>query len=302
MKKSILTPYIKNRQILLLILSCMLVFMVFNYVPMLGVVIAFKKYSMSNGILASPWVGFEHFFRLFESSDFPRALRNTLIINSFRLTFGFAAPLVLALMLNDIRIAWFRRSIQSLTYMPYVFSWVILGGIFLMIFSGNGPINNLLQVAGQSPIPFLSDDVWFIVILICTGIWQSAGYGAVIYLAALAGISPSIYEAAEMDGANMWEQMWHITLPSLIPTIIVLFILNLANVLNAGFDQIYNMYNPMVIDAADIIDTYVLRRLLSMDYSLGTAAGLLKSAVSLIFIVGANWIARRWSKGEQGIW
>ena len=295
-------PYIQHRQIVVLALLSLLFFVVFNYLPMLGTVIAFKDYSMSEGVLKSPWVGLAHFQRLFESGDFPRAFRNTLVISGFRLIFGFFAPLTLALMLNEVRMAGLRRGIQSLSCLPYFFSWVILGGVLLMIFGGDGPVNSLLATANQAPVNFLSHDVWFIVILILTGVWQSAGYGAVIYLAALAGIGPQLYEASELDGANRWQQTWHITLPSLRPTIIVLFILSLGGILNAGFDQIYNMYNPMVYDVADIIDTYVLRRMISMDYSLATAAGLLKSVISLVLVVGANGIARRVSGGEHGIW
>ena len=166
---------------------------------------------------------------------------------------------------------------QTVTYIPYFLSWVILGGIFLMIFSQSGPANQISQLFGVSPIEFLTNDFWFIVVVIATGIWQAAGYGAVIYLAALAGISPDLYEAAVVDGAGRWKQTLHITIPGLVPTIITLFILNLGHVLNAGFDQIYNMYNPMVYDAADIIDTYVLRRIVLMDFGLATGAGLFKS-------------------------
>jgi len=208
----------------------------------------------------------------------------------------------LALMLNEVRVSWYKRTVQTVTYIPYFLSWVILGGIFLMIFAQNGPANQIAYLFGVDPIEFLTDDFWFIVVVIATGIWQAAGYGAVIYLAALSGISPDLYEAAVVDGAGRWKQTVHITIPGLIPTIITLFILNLGHVLNAGFDQIYNMYNPMVYDAADIIDTYVLRRIVLMDFGLATGAGLFKSVVGLVMVVLANWIARRVSGGEQGIW
>ncbi len=170
------------------------------------------------------------------------------------------------------------------------------------MFAQNGPVNQLAMMVGIEPIQFLTDDFWFIVLIIATGIWQAAGYGAVIYLAALSGISPDLYEAAVVDGAGRWKQTWHITIPGLIPTIVTLFILNLGHVLNAGFDQIYNMYNPMVFDAADIIDTYVLRRIVLMDFGLATGAGLFKSVVGLMMVVLANSLARRVSGGEQGIW
>ncbi len=277
-------------------------FLVFNYLPMFGLVLAFKEFRLSAGILGSEWSGLENFSRLFGGADFSNALRNTVTISVLRLLFGFFSPIALALMLNEIRVSWYKRTVQTVTYIPYFLSWVILGGIFLMIFSQSGPANQIAQLFGVSAIEFLTDDFWFIAVVIATGIWQAAGYGAVIYLAALAGISPDLYEAAVVDGAGRWKQTLHITIPGLVPTIITLFILNLGHVLNAGFDQIYNMYNPMVYDAADIIDTYVLRRIVLMDFGLATGAGLFKSVVGLLMVVLANSLARRLSGGEQGIW
>ena len=294
--------YRKHSDLVLMLAPCLLFFVLFNYVPMLGAMIAFKEFRLDLGILASPWIGLENFTKLFASPDFPNALRNTLVISLLRLGFGFFAPIILALLLNELRVAWFKRSVQTLTYLPYFFSWVILGGIFLMVFSFRGPANQAVQLLGFEAAEFLTDDVWFIIVLIATGIWQAVGYGAVIYLAALAGISPELYEAAMVDGAGRWKQTLHITLPSLVPTIVTLFILSLGHILNAGFDQIYNMYNPMVYDVADIIDTYVLRRLQTMDFGLATAAGLFKSVVGLALVVAVNAIAKRISQGEQGVW
>ena len=298
----LLRKYHQQRGLLVLLLPCLLVFIIFNYVPMVGLIIAFKNYSMTHGILNSPWVGLENFQRLLSNSDFPRAFCNTIVISFLRLIFGFCAPIILALMLNELRITWYKRGVQVLTYLPYFFSWVMLGGIFLMLFSINGPINTILKTVGKTEISFLGSDKWFIMLLIATGIWQVVGYGAVIYLAALAGISPTLYEVAAIDGAGRWRQTLHITLPCLVPTMVVLFILSLGHILNAGFDQIYNMYNPLVYDVADILDTYVLRRMLSFDYDLATAAGLFKSVIGLLLIVSANWITRRFSSGEHGIW
>ena len=294
--------YRLHKGLLLLVLPGVLFFLLFNYLPMLGLVIASKDFRLVDGIMGSGWSGLDNFRRLFGGADFPLALRNTVTISLLRLCFGFFAPIALALMLNEIRLSWYKRTIQTVTYIPYFLSWVILGGIFLIMFAQNGPVNQLAMMVGIEPIQFLTDDFWFVVLIIATGIWQAAGYGAVIYLAALSGISPDLYEAAVVDGAGRWKQTWHITIPGLIPTIVTLFILNLGHVLNAGFDQIYNMYNPMVFDAADIIDTYVLRRLQLMDFSLATAAGLFKSAVGLGLVVAVNFLARRFSDGEQGIW
>lgn len=294
--------YLNRKGLIALIALPLAFFIVFNYVPMFGLVIAFKDFIMTQGIFSSPWVGLDNFHRLFAGPEFPRALWNTVAISLLRLGVGFFAPIVLAILLNELRLGLLRRAAQTITCLPHFFSWVILAGIFLMLLGGGGPVNSLLKSAGASPVSFLSDDVWFVAVLVVTGIWQGAGYGAVIYLAALAGIDPQLYEAAAIDGAGRWRQTRHITLPCLAPTIVVLLILNLGQVLNAGFDQIYNMYNPMVYDASDIIDTYVLRRLYAMDYSLATAAGMFKSVVGLALVAGANWIARRCSRGEHGIW
>ncbi|MEI6425145.1 MAG: ABC transporter permease subunit [Lentisphaerota bacterium] len=296
------TEYLKNRQLLLMLIPGMIFFLIFSYIPMCGIVIAFKNFSMNEGITGSPWCGLDNFRRIFMGSDFLDALRNTLSISVLRLAFGFCAPIALALMLNEIRVSWYKRTIQTITYMPYFFSWVILGGIFLMLFSVDGPVNVISKALYGHPIPFMTSGGWFIFIIVSTAIWQSVGYGAVIYLAALSGIDPSLYEAAVVDGANRWKQTLHITAPCLIPTIITLLILSIGGILNAGFDQIYNMYNPMVYDSADIIDTFVMRKLENMDYSIGTAAGLFKSVVGMALVIGANSFAKYISKGEQGVW
>lgn len=294
--------YIKHGDLMLMFLPAAIVLLIFYYLPMGGVITAFKDFRLNLGILKSPWVGLDVFRQLFGSEDFPNALRNTIVISILRLGFGFAAPIVLALMINEVRVRWFARTVQTLTYLPYFFSWVVLGGLFLMVLSLRGPVNAFLGGFGLDPISFLSEDAWFLFTLIATGIWQTVGYGAVIYLAALAGIDVQLYEAATVDGAGRWKQTLHITLPCLVPTIVVLFILNLGRILSAGFDQVYNLYNPMVYDVADIIDTYVLRHLVAMDFSLATAAGLFKGLVGLVLVVGVNAIARRMSGGEQGVW
>ena len=297
-----MTGYARHRDLLTMIAPVLAFFVVFYYGPMVGLILAFKDYSLSQGIFHSPWIGLANFGRLFNSADFPIAVRNTLVISGLRLAFGFVAPIVLAILLSECRVAWFRRGVQTLTYLPYFFSWVVLGGIFLMLLGGAGPVNSLVKATGHSPVNFLSDPLWFIVVLVATGVWQGAGYGAVIYLAALAGIDSSLYEAASLDGAGRWGLVRSVTLPSLSPTIVVLLILSLGGVLNAGFDQIYNMYNPVVYSVSDIVDTYVLRRMVEMDFGLATAAGLFKSVVGLVLVVVANSLARRATNGEQGVW
>jgi putative aldouronate transport system permease protein len=300
--KSWSAPYLQHRWKLLM-LACPFAFLiVFSFVPMAGVLIAFKEFRMTEGILGSPWNGLDNFRRLFTGGDFTAALRNTLTISILRLGFGFLAPVVLALLLNEVRSNLYKRGVQTLTYMPHFISWVILGGIFLMLFSINGPVNTMLRSMGLDSIPFLTSDGWFLFLLISSAIWHGVGYGSVIYLAALSGIDPQLYEAAVVDGAGRWKQTLHITLPCLVPTMITLFILALGGILNAGFDQIFNLYNVSVYDVSDILDTYVLRRLMSLDYGLATAAGLFKSLVGMFLVIGANALARFISQGEQGVW
>jgi putative aldouronate transport system permease protein len=289
------------RSLTLMIAIPMAFVAVFAFAPLGGLLMAFQDFHADGGLLHSPWVGLDNFRRLFAGGDFLQVLRNTVTISLLRLSFGFAAPIVLALLLNEVRLTGLRRGIQTLTSLPHFLSWVILGGVFLMMFGQQGPVNQLLQVFGLSAVDFMGNDYWFIVMLIGTGIWQAAGYGAIIYLAALSGISPSLYEAATVDGANRWRQVRHITLPGLVPSIVTLFILSLSGILNAGFDQIYNMYNPMVYDTADILDTYVLRRMQGLDFSLATAAGMFKSVIGLLLVLSANWVARRASQGERGL-
>jgi putative aldouronate transport system permease protein len=269
---------------------------------MLGIVVAFKEYIASEGLWGSPWAGLDNFRRLFGSPDFIVALRNTIIISLLRLIFGFGAPILLALMLNELRSSIFRKSIQTVTYIPFLLSWVILGGVVLMVFSADGPVNQVILRWRDQPVEFLTDGPWFLFVLVLSGIWHSAGYGAIIYLAALAGISPTLYEAARIDGAGRWQQVRHVTLPGLAPTIVVLLILNLGHILSAGFDQIYNLYNPLVFHVADILDTYVLRRMLALDIGLSVSAGVFKSAVGMLLVVLANTVARSISNDEKGVW
>lgn len=292
----------KHWDLMLLLVPGLVLLGVFNYGPMIGTVLAFKDFHVDLGIMKSPWVGLDNFYQLFSSMDFLNAIRNTLLISVIHMFFEFTMPILLALLLNEIRLHWFKRIIQTVTYLPYFFSWVILGGIFLLVLSRQGPLNSFLIYFGFEPIQFFTNDVWFIITLVVTKIWKGIGYGAVIYLAALSGINPTLYEAASIDGANRFQQIRNITLPSLVPTIVILFILSLGDILNAGFDQVYNMYNPLVYDVSDIIDTYVLRHMEQMDYSIATAAGLFKSIVGLVLIVGVNKITNKMTNNEQGVW
>lgn len=292
----------KNYQLLLLLLPGLVALILFNYLPMSGVLIAFKDYKIRTGILGSEWVGFENFVKVFSGMDFSRILRNTVVISLLKLITSFPAPIILALLVNELHGRRFKKCVQTVSYLPYFFSWVVLGNIIIMIFSADGPVNYILKLMGlKESISFFSDEKWFIVLLLVTNIIQSVGWNSVIYLAAICGVDSQVIEAAVIDGAGRLKQITHVVLPTLLPTIITVFILNLSSVLNAGFDQIYNLYNASVYEVADIIDTYVLRQLEELNYSTGTAVGLFKSVVSLVFVLGANWLTNKITDGEMGI-
>ena len=265
--------------------------------------IAFKDYSIRNGILGSPWIGMGHFDTLFGGSEFLLVLRNTLMISIIKIICGFFAPVIFALLLNEIRAGFLSRGIQSLSLLPYLFSWVILASIFRLTFSHSGPVNEMLSLIGvDKPVNWLSDDVWFIFLIVVTDIWKGLGIGAIIYLASIASIPLELYKAAKIDGANRFQQMLFITLPQLKPTMITLLILSMGGFLSAGFDQIYNMYNPLVYDVADIIDTYVLRMLTDLNFEIATAAGMFKSVVAVILIMISNSVSKWLTNGEQGLY
>lgn len=286
----------------LMLLPGLVYYVIFRYGPMYGVVIAFKDYKILQGVLASPWVGFKYFQELFNSPFFLRIFFNSLFISILKLIFAFPPPIILALMLNDIRLAGFKRAVQTATYLPYFISWVIVYGILLIFLSqGSGLVNQFIKQAGGSAIPFMTDKTWFIVIIIGSAIWKSAGMGAVVYLAALSGISPELYEAAIMDGANKLQQTWYISLPGIQKVIVLLLIISLGYILDAGFDQIYIFYNPQVYQVADIIDTWVFRNgIEQFHFSIATAAGLFKSIIGLFLIFISNIVAKRAT--GSGIW
>lgn len=295
-------PYKDNWQLMLMFLPGLLTLILFCYYPMYGVLIAFKDFKMLRGITGSEWVGFEHFARLFKDEEFWRVFTNTLRISVLKLVVGFPMPIIFAICLNELRNLKFKKVIQTVTYLPHFFSWVVLGGMMLMIFSTTGPVNKIISSIAGQPISFFGEGFWYIVLLLVTSVWQGTGWGAIVYIAAISGIDMSLYEAAMVDGASRWRQTINITLPSILPTIITVFILNVGNIMVAGFDQIYNTFNPMVYSVADVIDTYVLRKLQNMNYDIGTAVGLFKSVISLILVVSTNAIVNKLTDGEQGMW
>ena len=293
----------KNNALALMFLPCAVYYFIFDYIPMGGLMIAFKDYSIQDGILGSPWVGFQHFEMLFGGIEFLMVIKNTLLISIIKIILGFLAPVIFAVLLNEIRIGFLTKGFQSLSLLPYLFSWVILASIFRLIFSNSGPANEIIAWIGvDKPINWLSDDFWFIVVIIATDIWKGIGIGAIIYMASIAAIPIELYKAAKIDGANRFQQIFYITLPQLKPTMITLLILSMGSFLSAGFDQIYNMYNPLVYDVADIIDTYVLRMLTNLNFEIATAAGMFKSVVAVILIMISNAISKRLTQGEQGLY
>jgi len=275
---------------------------IFHYIPLYGIIIAFKDFSPGLGIWDSPWNNFEHFKRLFSDFLFLRALENTVVISLLKIIIVFPAPILFAILLNEIKNEKFKKVTQSISYLPHFMSWVILSAMVIEVFSPQrGIINYFITLVGGDPINFMSDKASFIPILILTDMWKEIGWGAIIYLASIASIDPGLYEAAEMDGAGRFRKMIHVTLPSIMPMVIILFILRLGSVLNAGFDQILNLYNPLVYEVADIIDTYVFRSgLEQMQFDYATAVGLFKNVVGIVLILTANAIIRR--KSEHGIW
>lgn len=278
------------------------VLFIFQYVPMWGIIIAFKDYRIARGILGSDWNNFEHFRMLFTNPYFGRIFRNTVLISFYRVIFGFPAPILLAMLMNEVMNIKFKRIVQSISYLPHFMSWVVLSGILIEILSPQrGIIGYFYSLIGQEAPNLLTNPRLFRPMLIATGIWQSVGWGTIVYLAAISSIDPSMYESAAMDGANRFQQAVHITLPSLAPVITILFILRLGQILNAGFDQIFNMYNPLVYEVADIIDTYVYRvGLIDRRFAFSTAVGLFKNVVGISLLLATNAVVKRFS--DYGIW
>lgn len=280
-------------QLYLMLLPAVILLLVFQYVPLGGIVMAFQDYKPYLGILGSEWVGLEQFKLLFEYPDSVQVIWNTLFISFLKLVFGIIATISFALLLNEVRIRLVRNVVQTFVFLPHFLSWVVLGGIFIdMLNPSGGIVNRFLVLLGLEPIFFLGDNNWFLFTVVATDVWKGFGYGSIIFLASLAGINPALYEAAELDGAGRWKQTLYITLPSLIPVTTVVLVLNLSQLLNAGFDQIFNLYNPLVYEKGDIIDTFVYRiGLIGGNFSFGTAIGLFKSVVGLILIVGGYKLA-----------
>lgn len=278
----------------LMLLLPMLFLAVFSFAPLFGILMAFQDYIPAKGILQSRWVGLENFDFIFSLPSSRQIFANTIIISLGKLAAGIIVPVFFALLLNEIRVIAFKRTVQTIVYMPHFLSWVVLANVVSSILGFDGPVNSLIQSMGHDPILFLGSNVWFRPVIILSDCWKEFGYGSIIYLSALTSIDPGLYESASLDGASRLQKIFYITLPMLVPTIVLMMALNLGNILNAGFDQIFNLYNPLVYETGDIIDTYVYRiGLIDMQYSLATAVGLIKSVIGFVLIMSSNLVSRK---------
>jgi len=282
----------------LLLLPGIIYFALFRYGPMYGAIIAFKDYVPFLGIADSPWVGVSHFADFFASPDFPRLLANTLILALLSLVIAFPLTIVVALLLNELRLNIVKRSVQTLIYIPHFLSWTVVASLTYLLFAIDiGPLFQLINGLFNTDINFLTDPAWFRPIIVLQDIWKNTGWGTIIFLAALASVDQEQYEAAIIDGAGRFQRVWHITLPSIMPTVVVMLVLQMGQVLNTGFEQIYLMTNSLNRQVADVFDTYVyFMGITQGSYSYSTAVGLFKAVVGVILIFGANWIARRFNQ------
>lgn len=268
--------------------------LLFSYVPLTGNIIVFQDYNLFLGIWDSKWAGLTHFIHMFTYEDFFNILRNTLLLSFYSIIFGFPAPLILALLLNEMRMMWLKRPVQTMLYLPHFLSWVIVAGIFINLLHVDGIVNRLLSAFHVGPIDFVTKPGYFRSMIVSIGIWKEVGWGMIIYLAALTGINPNLYEAAMVDGAGRWRRMWNITLPALLPAIVVLLLMRVGQVLDTNVEQVLVFLNPLVRDVGEIIDTYVYRvGLLNGQFSYTTAIGIFKSVVGFTLIVGMNQLSKR---------
>ena len=291
----------QNYDMYLLLVPALVYVFIFHLLPMFGILIAFKDYNMFQvpgnpflSIIESPWAGFKYFEQVFKRPEFLQAFANTLIISVYKIIFTFPLPIIFAVFLNEVRSTKFQKGLRLIVYLPHFLSWVVLATVVTNMFSLDGPINSFLNLFGIGGIQFLADNSWFRTVIIGTDVWKEFGYNSVIYLAALLSIDPGLYEAASIDGAGRFKQIMNITLPSLMPTVVLMVALSLGNILNAGFDQVFNLYNPIVYETGDIIDTYVYRiGMVERQYSIGAAVGLFKSIISFALILGSNKVAKK---------
>ncbi|MEF3311809.1 ABC transporter permease subunit [Paenibacillus sp. GYB004] len=292
----------QSKYLLLMFLPCFLYYLIFKYLPMGGIVISFKDYNLYKGILESKWVGFKYYEMFFKSPDFWILLRNTFLLGLYKLVFGFPAPILLALLLNEVKQALFKRFVQTVSYLPHFISNVVVAGMVIMFLSpSGGMVNKIIESLGFTPIHFMVNPELFRSIYVTSEIWQHVGWETIIYLAALTSIDPALYEAADIDGASRWNKLWNVTLPGIAPAIIILFILNVGRVLEIGFEKVFLLYNPATYSTADILSTYVYRTgLINGNFSYAAAIDMFTGVICLIFIYSANALSRRMS--ETSLW
>ncbi len=293
--------FAKNKLIYLMALPVMAYYIIFHYGPMYGLVIAFKYFAPAKGILGSPWAGVYWFREFFNSYFIERLIKNTLLINVLNLLFSFPAPIILALLLNELRSERYKRSVQTITYLPHFISLVVICGMIHDFTSRDGIINDLVVFFGGERSTMLLNPGLFRPIYIVSEIWQGVGWGSIIYLAALSSIDPELYQAAVIDGANRWKKIWHITLPGIMPTIVILLILRVGSMMSIGHEKIILLYNASIYDTADVISSFVYRKgLLESNYSYSTAVGLFNSAINFMLVILANWLSRRAT--DRSLW
>ena len=293
---------VSSKQLLILFIPCILFYAIFRYGPLFGLVIAFKDYDVFSGIFASNWVGLKHFIRFFEGMDFWILFRNTLLLGFYTLIFSFPIPIILAILLNEVRMIKFKKTIQTASYLPTFLSIVIISSMIIDFLSpNNGIINQLLVSLGFESKYFLIEKEWFRPVYVISEIWTHTGYEAIIFLAAISGISPTLYEAGKVDGAGRFRMMFHITLPSLMPTILIMFILKTGSMIRIGYEKVLLLYNPLTYEVADVFSTFVYRKgLLDSNYSFAAAVGMFEAVVAMIMLLSANLISKR--LGGNGLW
>lgn len=283
-----------QRTLVLMMMPALIGFVLFAYFPIFGIVVAFQNFNPVRGFWNSEWVGMMHFYDFVSDPYFFRIIRNTVLLSAYQLICGLIFPIALALMLNELMNGIWKRVFQSISYLPHFLSSVVVVGLIQIIFAADGPVNDIIQALGGRAVSFMSEPGWFRPLYVGSGIWQSTGWDAIIYLAAMAGINSELYEASAMDGAGRWRRMWHITLPSIRPVIAILLIFGVAGMMNLGFEKVYLMYSPATYETADIIQTYVYRRgIVNGDYSYAAAIGLFNSLVSLILLLSANYASKK---------
>lgn len=302
MLSNTLKKYWCNRYIVIMLFIGFAYYAVFCYGPMYGIQIAFRDYKFLKGILASPWIGLENFKMMFGGSGFLEVFRNTVIISFYKLLFGFPAPIILAIMLNEVAHNGYKRVVQTISYLPHFISWVVVSGILLQVLSpSTGAVNYVIKLIGFNPIFFMGDSHWFRFTLVATSIWKNIGYSSIIYIATISSINTELYEAAYMDGASRLKRIWHVTIPGMMPIIMIQLILSVGSIIGDDFDQIFNMYNKAVYNVADVISTYTYRvGLVNLQYGFSTAVSLSLNVIAFVLIVITNIITSRYS--EYGIW